>query len=78
VSLEHSPGRTGGPSSQIARRALSINEFCRAHGISRAMFYKLEKQGLAPRVMHVGSRRLISDEAGAEWRRRMENQAEAM
>jgi predicted DNA-binding transcriptional regulator AlpA len=74
MSLEHSPARAG---KDAARRALSIDEFCAAHGISRSMFYKLEKQGLAPRVMYVGSRRLISDEAGADWRRLMECRAEA-
>jgi len=50
----------------------SIEQFCHAHCISRAMYYKLAKQGLAPRTMQVGTRRLISREAAAEWRRARE------
>ena len=52
--------------------AFSIPEFCRRHGISRAHFYNLSKSGHAPTVMRVGRRTLISAEAAAEWRRRME------
>ena len=64
---------TGGKMpGRLDRKASSIDEFCIAHGISRAMFYKIRKQGLAPRIMTVGSRQLISDEAAAEWRRQME------
>ncbi len=49
-------------------------EFSKAHRISRSMLYKLIKQGLGPRIMKVGRRRLISIEAAAEWRQRMERQ----
>ncbi len=52
--------------------ASTINEFCRAHRISRAFFYKLRKQGKGPRVMEVEGRRLISDEAAAAWRHERE------
>jgi predicted DNA-binding transcriptional regulator AlpA len=52
--------------------AFSIPEFCRWHGISRAHFYNLSKSGDGPAVMRVGRRTLISAEAAAEWRRRME------
>ena len=58
--------------STVDRKASSIDEFCAAHGISRAMFYKIQKQGRGPRIMAVGTRQLISDEAAAEWRRQME------
>jgi predicted DNA-binding transcriptional regulator AlpA len=51
--------------------ASSIAEFCKRHGISIAMFYKLAKTGKAPRLMHVGVRRLVSDEDAAAWRRMM-------
>jgi predicted DNA-binding transcriptional regulator AlpA len=56
------------------RLALSIPEFCDAHGISEGFFYKLKKQGEGPREMKVGSRTLITLEAAAEWRRARENQ----
>ena len=42
-----------------ARLALSIAEFCKAHGISVAFFYKLKKKGEGPREMKVGARTLI-------------------
>lgn len=51
------------------RRAFTLNKFCEAHGISRAMFYKLLKAGQAPRVAKVGSKVLITNEAAAEWLR---------
>jgi hypothetical protein len=50
----------------------SVDEFCGAHNICRAMFYKIMKEGRGPRVMRVGARTLISEEAAADWRRRME------
>ena len=52
--------------------AFSIPEFCRRHGISRAHFYNLSKSGQGPALMRVGRRTLVSAEAAAEWRRRME------
>jgi len=42
------------------RLALSIREFCEAHGISEGFFYKLKKQGEGPREMKVGARTLIT------------------
>jgi predicted DNA-binding transcriptional regulator AlpA len=50
------------------RLALSIPEFCEAHGFSEGMFYKMKKQGLTPREMKVGTRTLITFEAAADWR----------
>ncbi|WP_198164081.1 hypothetical protein [Bradyrhizobium jicamae] len=55
------------------RLALSIREFCEAHGISEGFFYKLKKQGEGPREMKVGARTLISFESAAEWRLAQEN-----
>jgi predicted DNA-binding transcriptional regulator AlpA len=52
-------------------KASTIDEFCEQHRFSRAFFYKLQKAGKAPRVMHVGARRLISDEDATAWRRAM-------
>ena len=70
-------GRTAraDPLSLVDQLAFSIPEFCRKHGISRAHFYNLSKSGDAPTVMRVGRRTLISTEAAAEWRRRMEGAA---
>lgn len=49
--------------------------FCAANRISRALFYKLLNDGDGPRVMKVGRRTLVSPEAAAEWRQRMERQS---
>jgi hypothetical protein len=56
------------PTLTIPRGAYTINEFAEAHGISPSMFFKLQKQGLAPATMWVGTRRLISVESAARWR----------
>jgi hypothetical protein len=54
----------------------TIVEFCREHGnISRPMLYKLWEAGKGPRRMEVGRRILITDEAAAEWRQRMERES---
>jgi hypothetical protein len=52
--------------------AFSIAEFCKAHGISESMYFKMRALGLGPREMIVGTRRLISFEAAAAWRRARE------
>lgn len=52
--------------------AQSVDEFCKANGISQSFFYKLAKQGKAPRIMKVGKRTLISSEAASDWRKEME------
>jgi hypothetical protein len=64
----------GPPPLPTPRLALSISEFCKAHGISEGFFYKLKKRGEGPREMKVGARALISFEAAAEWRRAREAQ----
>ena len=62
MSLEHSP----------ARAAYSVNDFCKAHGISRSLFYKALKEGWGPTIMKCAGRTLISLEAAEEWRRSLE------
>jgi hypothetical protein len=49
--------------------AITIDEFCEQHLISRSYFYKLLRLGLGPDLMHVGGRKRISREAGEKWRR---------
>ena len=53
----------------------SVVEFCCQHGISRALFYKLLQSGQGPRVIKVGKRTLITNEAAEAWRRSRENAA---
>jgi hypothetical protein len=54
----------------------TLDEWCERRRISRAMFYKLDEQGLAPQTHYVGAKRLISGEADRAWitAREAENQ----
>jgi hypothetical protein len=53
----------------VAPACYSVRDFCIAHSISEDMFFKLQRQGLAPKTMRVGARTLISMESATEWRR---------
>jgi hypothetical protein len=55
-----------------AQGSFTIGEWCEYRRISRAMFYKLAEQGLAPRSHNVGTKRLISEEADIAWVRARE------
>ena len=70
VSGRKSGGGNEEPREPLPRLALSIPEFCKSHGISEGMFYKMKKQnrGLTPREMKIGTRTLITFEAAAKWR----------
>jgi len=57
------------------KQAQTVDEFCLAHSISRASFYNRLRDGTGPRIMKVGGRTLISQEAAAAWRRQMETPA---
>lgn len=59
----------------LTGEAFSIATFCKTYGISRALFYKLQSQGKAPRTFNLGRRVLISREAAQEWLRVMEGAA---
>jgi hypothetical protein len=45
----------------------TVKEWCNRRRVSRAMFYVLDAKGLTPRSHYAGAKRLISDEADAEW-----------
>lgn len=53
-------------------QAQSVNEFCKTNGISRSLFYKLQRQGNGPQIMKVGRRTLIALDSAVEWRVRMQ------
>ena len=56
----------------IAPQAMSVDQFCHAHNISRDTFYALLKDDLAPECMKIGTRRLISFESASRWRAKRE------
>ncbi len=61
-----------GLAAQLPPAAFSVPEFCATHRISRALFYILQRAGRGPRSFKVGRRTLISSEAAAERRKRLE------
>lgn len=50
----------------------TVTTFCQEHNISRSYLYRLWSEGRGPRRTKLGRRTLISREAAADWRRRME------
>jgi hypothetical protein len=61
------------PHVPIAEKAArTIDEFCARNSISRPMFYKLKKQGKAPRLAYVGTKPLITDQSEKDWHRERE------
>ena len=61
----------------IALAALSVAQFCAAHGISTRTYFNLRDRGLAPAEMRVGKRVLITVESAAKWRAAREGVAHA-
>jgi len=55
-----------------AKRAYTVNTFCKAHETSRTELYKLWREGRGPRYFLIGSHRRITEEAASDWRRDME------
>lgn len=56
----------------IPRSAFTIKEFCQAHRLSEAMYFKLRAAGLGPREMRAMRKVTISIEAAEQWRRARE------
>jgi len=55
----------------LPRAALTIKEFCEAHGISRAQYFRLRAQEHAPHETRFGGKIvLITQESAREWRKR--------
>ena len=50
----------------------TVQQFCNAVGISRATLYEQWKLGHGPNSFFVGKRRLIRNEAAAEWLKKLE------
>jgi hypothetical protein len=65
-------GVTSRGPAPISSAVFSVPEFCKEHRISRALFYILLNNGTGPRLMRVRGRTLVTADAAAEWRRRME------
>jgi hypothetical protein len=57
------------------RRAYTVREFCEVHRISRSALYCLWREGIGPRFISIGIKKLISVEAAEAWRREREEAA---
>jgi hypothetical protein len=60
-----------------SRGAYSVSEWCQHRGICPATFYNRLPFGEMPAVVKIGRRTIITAEADAEWRQRMERQSVA-
>jgi hypothetical protein len=56
----------------LPRAAYSVREFCEAYAISKAMYYKLRREGFGPVEMRIGTSIRISLEAAQAWNRARE------
>ena len=54
--------------------SLTVDEFCKAHGISRATFYELIKAGKGPATFKLGRLTRVSLDAERAWRESLEAQ----
>ncbi|MGA8612826.1 MAG: hypothetical protein WB760_14240 [Xanthobacteraceae bacterium] len=72
MNLEHSPSRQTGGSRETGRAAYTVSEFCDAHRVSRSKLFQLWAAGVGPRFIHVGTKKIITLEAAADWRRSRE------
>lgn len=69
MNQEHSPVDIVGGVRDTKRVAYTVSEFCDAHRISRSKLYQLWSTNLGPRFMQIGTKRIITTEAAANWRR---------
>src|SRR5215831_8889860 len=51
----------------VERAAYTVKEFCAAYRISEDMFWKMRRNGWAPKLMKVGTRVLVSIAAAEQW-----------
>jgi len=58
------------------RAGHGVKELCRRYGFSPGYLYAAWRRGEGPRYMLVGDRRIVTDEAEADWRRDREAAAQ--
>jgi hypothetical protein len=58
----------------VEKQAYTVTEFCRAFEISKAMFYKLRKEGIGPEIIKIGRSTRITLEAIDLWKKKMTKQ----
>jgi hypothetical protein len=58
---------------EVPRAVYTIPEFCEAHRLSVALYFKLKAAGNGPVEGHIGSRIVISLENAAKWLKEIED-----
>jgi len=53
--------------NKIIKKAYTINEFCEAYRICRTKFYRLKEEDLAPTMICLKKKWLISIEDAEKW-----------
>jgi hypothetical protein len=56
---------------RIELDAMSIEEFCLRHSISRSTYYVMQKEGTGPVEGHAKNRVLITRESALAWRQKI-------
>jgi hypothetical protein len=78
LSLEHNPARTRKALSKAVNEpSYTINEFCAAERMSRAMLYRAWTEGWGPSFYWIGVTRRITHRARLDWQRQREAEAAA-
>jgi hypothetical protein len=54
------------------RAGHGVKELCRRYGIATGTLYAAWRRGEGPKYMMIGDRRIVTDEAEADWRRERE------
>lgn len=65
------------PTEQFSPTTLTVEEFCSRNLIGRSTFFGLRRKGLGPAIMRIGTKVLVTIEAEADWRRKMQVDAAA-
>jgi hypothetical protein len=56
----------------MSEKVYTIKEFCIHYRISDQLFYSLLRKKIAPKILKIGARTLITEEAAKEWEKNNE------
>ena len=48
-------------------KTYTVDDVCAQHGISRQLFYKMQREGKGPKTLRIGRSVRISETAANEW-----------
>jgi len=53
-------------------KTYTVDDICAQHGISRQLFYKMQREGRGPKTLRIGRSVRISETANDEWIKQLE------